>query len=321
MLELTPLSVTPLSRFYFNAGRLWPTWTVCGLRGLALILSFTTGQNLFFREMTSLKQVAIFGGEIISIPQGVINPWYVFGPLSMLALIVFVVDTSINLWRRGVASGSRSVILTSCITFFPLAAVGHGFLVNTWLVNSPYLASLSFMPTILAMSYELSYSVLRSAQLAHQLQISEAELRESKQSMELAMSAAELGLWNWDIVHNEIWSTDKGRSLFGIAKPVRGIDLIGAIHDAIEKDRIARQARVKLNGLQQRLAMLTPREREVLSHVVSGKRNKQIAAELGTAEKTVKIHRGSLMKKMKAESLADLMKATELLVAISPPLD
>ena len=67
--------------------------------------------------------------------------------------------------------------------------------------------------------------------------------------------------------------------------------------------------------------MLTPREREVLSHVVSGKRNKQIAAELGTAEKTIKIHRGSLMKKMKAESLADLMKVTELLVAISPPLD
>jgi len=106
-----------------------------------------------------------------------------------------------------------------------------------------------------------------------------------------------------------------------LTKPARGIDLIGAIHDAIEKDRIARQARVKLNELQQRLAVLTPREREVLSHVVSGKRNKQIAAELGTAEKTIKIHRASLMKKMKAESLADLMKVTELLVVISSPLD
>jgi FixJ family two-component response regulator len=76
-----------------------------------------------------------------------------------------------------------------------------------------------------------------------------------------------------------------------------------------------------LNELQQRLAMLTPREREVLSHVVSGKRNKQIANELGTAEKTIKIHRASLMKKMKAESLADLMKLTELLEVISSPLD
>jgi FixJ family two-component response regulator len=94
-----------------------------------------------------------------------------------------------------------------------------------------------------------------------------------------------------------------------LTKPVRGKDLIAAIHDAIEQNRVARQARVKLNELQQRLAMLTPREREVLSHVVSGKRNKHIANELGTAEKTIKIHRASLMKKMKAESLADLISA------------
>jgi len=106
-----------------------------------------------------------------------------------------------------------------------------------------------------------------------------------------------------------------------LTKPVRGKNLIAAIHDAIEKNRVARQARAKSNELQQRLAMLTPREREVLSHVVAGKRNKQIADELGTAEKTIKIHRASLMKKMKAESLADLMKLTELLEVISSPLD
>ena len=106
-----------------------------------------------------------------------------------------------------------------------------------------------------------------------------------------------------------------------LTKPVRGKDLIAAIHDAIEQNRIARQARAKLNELKQRLAMLTPREREVLSHVVSGKRNKQIADELGAAEKTIKIHRASLMKKMQAESLADLMKLTDLLVVISSPLD
>ena len=106
-----------------------------------------------------------------------------------------------------------------------------------------------------------------------------------------------------------------------LTKPVHDRVLIEAIHDAIEKDRIAREARAKLNELQQRLAMLTPREREVLSHVVSGKRNKQIADELGAAEKTIKIHRASLMKKMQAESLADLMKLTDLLVVISSPLD
>ena len=106
-----------------------------------------------------------------------------------------------------------------------------------------------------------------------------------------------------------------------LTKPVDDNDLIEAIHDAIEKDRIARQARAKLNELQQRLATLTSREREVLSHVVSGKRNRQIAADLGTVEKTIKLHRASLMKKLKVESLADLMKLAERLGIISSPPD
>ena len=115
-------------RFYFDAGRLWLAWTVCGLRALAMILSFTTGQNLFFREITSLKHIAIFGGETITIAQGVLNPCYVFGPLSMLALVVFVVDTSVTLWRRRTDTGRRAVILSTCITFFLPAAAGHGAL-------------------------------------------------------------------------------------------------------------------------------------------------------------------------------------------------
>jgi FixJ family two-component response regulator len=106
-----------------------------------------------------------------------------------------------------------------------------------------------------------------------------------------------------------------------LTKPVRGNDLIAAIQEAIEKNRIARKARVQLNALQQRLAMLTPREREVLSHVVSGKRNKQIAAELGTAERTIKIHRASLMKKLKAGSLADLVRLAEQLGVISAQVE
>ena len=102
-----------------------------------------------------------------------------------------------------------------------------------------------------------------------------------------------------------------------LTKPVHDSDLIEAIHDAIEKDRIARQTREKLNEHQQRLAMLTPREREVLSHVVSGKKNRQIADDLGTVEKTIKVHRAHLMKKLKVKSLADLVKLVERLGVLS----
>jgi len=98
-----------------------------------------------------------------------------------------------------------------------------------------------------------------------------------------------------------------------LTKPVNDDDLIKAINEAIEKDQLTRQANAKMVELQQRLAILTPREREVLSHVVFGKRNRQIAAELGTAEKTIKVHRAHVMTKLKVQSLAELVKLAERL--------
>jgi len=102
-------------------------------------------------------------------------------------------------------------------------------------------------------------------------------------------------------------------------KPLNDNELISAIQNAQKKDELARNARAQLNELQQRLASLTPRELEVLSHVVSGKRNKQIADDLGIVEKTIKVHRSNLMEKLKVQSLADLVKLSEKLGVNSYP--
>jgi len=96
-----------------------------------------------------------------------------------------------------------------------------------------------------------------------------------------------------------------------LTKPVNGQDLAAAIHAAFEKDRMSQQARAEWGEIHQKLAMLTPREREVMEHVVAGKLNKQIAADLGTVEKTIKVHRAHLMTKLKARSLADLVRLAE----------
>jgi signal transduction histidine kinase len=206
-------------RCYFDAGRSWLAWMAVGLRALALILSFTTGQNLFFDEITGLKQVAVFGGETISIAQGSLNPWYVVGPLSTVVLAAFVLDAAFTMWRGGTHTGRRrALVFSSSITFFLLTATGHSALVNAGVINSPYIVGLSFMPILLAMSYELSCDLLHSAQLTHQLQANEAELRISKQRMRVAARSAELRLWEWDIVHDEIWSTDDDSMLYGIAE-------------------------------------------------------------------------------------------------------
>jgi FixJ family two-component response regulator len=111
--------------------------------------------------------------------------------------------------------------------------------------------------------------------------------------------------------HGDIPSTVKamkaGATEF-LSKPFDEEDLIRAIDSAIEVDRVARTKNAELDEIKRRYAKLTPREREVLPYVVSGLLNKQTAGELGTSEITIRIHRGQIMRKMQAESLADLVR-------------
>jgi FixJ family two-component response regulator len=103
-----------------------------------------------------------------------------------------------------------------------------------------------------------------------------------------------------------------------LTKPFRDQDLLDAIQQALERDRMARKQRAEIEELHGRFDSLTPREREVMGLVVAGLLNKQIAGELGTSETTVKIHRHQVMEKMSAGSLAELVRMADRLGIPTP---
>lgn len=96
-----------------------------------------------------------------------------------------------------------------------------------------------------------------------------------------------------------------------LTKPVNDDDLLAAIARAVKQDADTRHASAELDSITARFAILTPREREVMTHVIAGRLNKQIAGDLGTVEKTIKVHRGRVMEKLGVRSVADLVRLAE----------
>ena len=208
------LSFVAFVRLYLHAGRPWLAWSICSLRTLVLIVNFIVTPNINFRRIASLRHFSWWGGDMISMPVGVANPWGLLSSVSLLLLLIFFVDATITVWRR--RDRRRALVIGGSMIFGAILA-WHVPLVIWGIIDVPFFLCFAYSGIVAAMAYELSYDVLHAAQLARRLQASEAELRETEERMELAASAAELGMWMWDIARNEIWITDKGRSLFGFA--------------------------------------------------------------------------------------------------------
>ena len=175
----------------------------------ALIADFSPQPKLVYLQLSGIKKTPTFGGATYTDADGVGNPWNAIFYLGVFLLLVFVVDASVTLWRRG--SRRRAAVVGGTIAFFILAGGTQAALVDAEILRTPYLLSFAYLSILVAMGIELSHEVLNTAQLA-------SALRESEQRMALATDAANLGIWIRDLVRNEIWATEKWRTLFGFAK-------------------------------------------------------------------------------------------------------
>ena len=210
------VSLVVFVRLYLRAGQPWLGWSVCGARTLALILNFIFIPNLSYRQITSLKQVSWWGGETISVPVGVTNPWILVAQLSLVLLVIFFVDAALTAWRRG--DRQRALVVGGALIFFSAIAIGQVVLVVWGIIQVPFLACFSYLGLVAAMGYQMSNDMLQRAQLTRQLQESEATLRDSKERIDLATKSAGLIVWTWDVARDEVWLSEEDRALLGFSQ-------------------------------------------------------------------------------------------------------
>jgi len=200
--------------FYLGAGRRWLLWTVSGLRAFYLLVAFLIWGNVNYLEITSLRRVP-FLGDSVTVFQGIQNPWMLFGYATMLLILVFVADASVTAWRRG--ERRKALTIGGSVEFFLLLGTVQAALIHWAGLPIPVLIAPLYLGLVVVMAAELSREVLRASRLVHELQASEAGLRESEARMSLAVDAADVGIWIRDLARNEIWASHKWREWFGFA--------------------------------------------------------------------------------------------------------
>ena len=206
------VSTTWFVTFYLGAGRRWLAWTVSSLRVFYLLVAFLIWGNVNYLEITSLQHVPFLGDSVTAF-KGVRNHWMLFGYATMVLILVFVADASVTAWRRG--ERRKALMTGGSVEFFLLLGTVQASLVHWAGLPVPVLISPFYLGLVLVMASALSHDVLRASRLVHELQASEAGLRESEARMSLAIDAADLGIWIRDMAHNEIWASPKWRELFG----------------------------------------------------------------------------------------------------------
>ncbi len=206
-------------RLYLGTGRSWLLWTIIAIRTAMIVINFTVDSSFNFDEVRAIHQIRFLGEQVSVVSDAVTAPRQVFATASTFLCTLFIIDASISLWRRGTREARRrALVVGGSVACFAMVAILSSQLVVWGVLTLPTLIAPSFLITLAAMAFEMSRDTLRATRLAR-------ELRESEQSLELAASAAGLGLWSWDSERQKIWATERARRMFGSSNVSSAIEL------------------------------------------------------------------------------------------------
>jgi signal transduction histidine kinase len=229
---------------YFDTTRPWLGHLAWGIRLVTLVVNFARPVGMDYDRVDAIVPIP-FLGDTVSVPVGATSIWHWIGQVSFVFLLCHVLDASRTLWNVGTAEDRRRVRVVGLpLSAFVFGGPVYAALVFRKVIQLPHIEFVPFLGILGAMSYELCRDVLRSAQLARELQSSEAALSDSEQRMTMAADAARLGMWMWDIATGEIWLTEKCRELFAFA-PRAVVDyeaFVGRLHP---DDRETREGAIR----------------------------------------------------------------------------
>lgn len=214
----------------FGTGRTWLLLLALGLRAAAVMANLVTEGSLHFLSIQSLEKIR-FLGESVSIAGEVTeNPWVRLGQLAALVQIAYVTDASIHLWRRGGRTNRHRAawIGGSTVLLFLVGLVLVGS-ISAGALRAPILISFPFFGMVLAIGYEMSSNLIRTAHLAKELEVNERRLA-------LAGAAGRIAFWEWDVKNDRIWISKEGWAVFGI-EPVGEVTFERFMRHVHEDDR------------------------------------------------------------------------------------
>lgn len=197
-------------RLYLGTGRPWLMWSIVGLRAFILAVNFVVEPNFNFERIGSLTQTELLGQQVSIVGDAIASTRQPIATLAVVLSLVFIVDASISLWRTGsIEARRRALLIGGSITLFFAIAILNTQLVVWGLLRQPTLTAPSFLITLAAMAFEMSRDTLRASRLAR-------DLKQNQRALELAVSAAGLGLSSWDSETQNVWATSRARAMFGL---------------------------------------------------------------------------------------------------------